>query len=161
MNKIEIKTTLTVFDSIDELPNEVNKLMQVAVKSRNKAYAPYSKFRVGAALSLSNDEIVIGNNQENASYPSGLCAERVAIYQAGAQFSDVVINTIAISASSDLKETTIPIPPCGACRQSIAEYEIKQDSPIAIYFMGKSGKVIKADSLKDLLPLVFDKTQLL
>lgn len=161
MNKIEIKTTLTVFDSIDELPNEVNKLMQVAVKSRNKAYAPYSKFRVGAALSLSNDEIVIGNNQENASYPSGLCAERVAIYQAGAQFPDVVINTIAISASSDLKETTIPIPPCGACRQSIAEYEIKQDSPIAIYFMGKSGKVIKADSLKDLLPLVFDKTQLL
>lgn len=161
MNKIEIKATLTVFESIDELPEEVNKLMQVAVEVRNKAYAPYSKFRVGAALSLGNSEIIIGNNQENASYPSGLCAERVAIYQAGAKFPDVLINIIAISASSDLKETTMPIPPCGACRQSIAEYEIKQDSPIAIYFMGKSGKVIKADSLKDLLPLVFDKTQLL
>jgi cytidine deaminase len=161
MNKIKINSTLTVYDSIDELPEKVKELMQEAVKIRNKAYAPYSKFRVGAALYLANGEVVIGSNQENASYPSGLCAERVAVYQAGARFPDEIIKMIAISASSDLKDTTIPIPPCGACRQSIAEYEIKQNSPIAIYFMGKVGKVIKADSLKDILPLVFDKGQLL
>ena len=161
MNKIVIKSTLTVYGSIDELPEEVKNLMQEAVKTRNKAYAPYSKFRVGAALYLENGEVVIGSNQENASFPSGLCAERVAVYQAGARFPDQIIKMIAISAASDLKDTTMPVPPCGACRQSIAEYEIKQNSPIAIYFMGKFGEVIKADSLKDILPLVFDKGELL
>ncbi len=161
MNKIQITSTLTVFESINELPPQVMELMKKAVEARENAYAPYSKFRVGASLYLENGEVIIGNNQENASYPSGLCAERVAVYQAGAKFPDVKIQTIAITASSELKETTTPIPPCGACRQSIVEYEIKQNSPIAIYFMGKSGKVFKADSLKDLLPFVFDKEQLL
>ena len=161
MNKIQVISTLTVFENINELPKEVIELMKKAVEARQNAYAPYSKFRVGASLYLENGEVVVGNNQENASYPSGLCAERVAVYYAGAKFPDVPIQTIAISASSDLKETTMPIPPCGACRQSIAEYEVKQNSPIAIYFMGKTGKVFKAESLKDLLPFVFDKEQLL
>ena len=161
MNKIDIKSTLTVFENINELPAKVKDLMLVAVEARKNAYAPYSKFRVGAALLLDNGEIVIGNNQENASYPSGLCAERVAVFQAGARFPGSTIKTIAISASSDTKDTNLPIPPCGACRQSIAEYEIKQRSPISIYFMGKTGKIIKSDSLYDLLPLMFDKSQLL
>ncbi|UOB18525.1 cytidine deaminase [Abyssalbus ytuae] len=161
MNKIEIKSVLTVYEDVSELPEDIQQLMNIAVNARKKAYAPYSKFRVGAALSLENGEVVIGNNQENASYPSGLCAERVAIYQAGAKYPDLKIKSLAISASSDIKETLTPIPPCGACRQSISEYEIKQGEPISIYFMGKTGRIIKADSLKDLLPLTFDKDQLI
>ncbi|MEH6706281.1 MAG: cytidine deaminase, partial [Galbibacter orientalis] len=91
MKKLEITTTLTVFDSLDELPTEVRELMVKAVNVRKNAYAPYSKFRVGAALVLENDEVVVGNNQENAVFPSGLCAERVAIYQAGALYPNISI----------------------------------------------------------------------
>ncbi|MCM5664356.1 cytidine deaminase [Galbibacter mesophilus] len=160
MKKIEIKASLTVYDSLDELSEDVKALMVKAVAARKNAYAPYSKFRVGAALKLKNNEIVIGNNQENAVYPSGLCAERVAIYQAGALYPNVAIETIAISASSDVFNVLTPTPPCGACRQSIFEYEENQKSAIEIYFMGETGKVVKADSVKDLLPLTFGKATL-
>lgn len=158
MKKLEVKAEFAVYDNLEELPQNIKSLMNKAIEIRAKAYAPYSNFRVGAAVLLENGEVVAGNNQENASFPSGLCAERVAVYQAGAQFPNVPITAIAISASSDKQETTTPIPPCGACRQAIAEYEINQESPIAIYFMGKSGKVMKAAALKDLLPLMFDKS---
>lgn len=156
MEKINVNTSFTAYNSAEELPKEVNELMKKAVEARKKAYAPYSKFRVGAALELENGEVVIGSNQENAAYPSGLCAERVAVFHAGAMHPGVAIRRIAISAASDEKTVTAPIPPCGACRQSIAEYEQKQDSPIEIYFMGETGKVLQSDSLKNLLPLVFD-----
>jgi cytidine deaminase len=156
MEKINVTTSFTAYNSAEELPKEVNELMKKAVEARKKAYAPYSKFRVGAALELENGEVVIGSNQENAAYPSGLCAERVAVFHAGAVHPGVAIRRIAISAASDEKTVTAPIPPCGACRQSIAEYEQKQDSPIEIYFMGETGKVLQSDSLKNLLPLVFD-----
>ncbi|WP_159800480.1 cytidine deaminase [Flavobacterium sp. MK4S-17] len=156
MEKINVITSFTAYNSAEELPKEVNELMKKAVEARKKAYAPYSKFRVGAALELENGEVVIGSNQENAAYPSGLCAERVAVFHAGAVHPGVTIRRIAISAASDEKTVTAPIPPCGACRQSIAEYEQKQDSPIEIYFMGETGKVLQSDSLKNLLPLVFD-----
>ena len=106
---------------------------------------------------IDNDKTVLGSNQENAAYPSGLCAERVAIFSAGALYPDAKITKIAISATSDHNPTLTPIPPCGACRQSISEYEIKQEQPIEIYFMGESGNVYKSDSLKNLLPLMFDK----
>jgi len=134
--------------------------MKQAAKARKKAYAPYSKFSVGVAIQLENGEVVTGNNQENASYPSGLCAERTAIYYAGAQFPNVKILKLVITAGSQNKITTSPIPPCGACRQAIAEYEVKQETPIEIYFMGETGKVIKSNSLANLLPLVFDKSVL-
>jgi cytidine deaminase len=134
--------------------------MEEAIKVRDRAYAPYSRFNVGAALLLENGTIVTGSNQENASYPSGLCAERTAIYYAGSQHPDKNILKLAISASSQNHPTDSPIPPCGACRQAIAEYEIRQNSPIEIYFMGETGKVIKSDSLANLLPLVFDKNVL-
>ena len=109
---------------------------------------------------LDNDEIIIGSNQENASYPSGLCAERTAIYYAGSKFPNAKMLEIAISASSQNQLTTQPIPPCGACRQAIAEYEIKQSLPIEIYFMGVEGEVIKSKSLTNLLPLVFENSVL-
>jgi len=157
MKEITITTRLTVFDNIDELPQDVKDLMHLAVEIRKKAYAPYSHFRVGAALLLDNGQIVCGSNQENAAFPSGLCAERVAIFQAGAIHPEAKIVKMAISAASDVNETSAPIPPCGACRQAIAEYEFRQDSPIEIYFSGATGPVYKSDSLKDLLPVSFDK----
>jgi cytidine deaminase len=160
MKEVKIESTIYVFNSINEIPEDVQYLMKEASRARKKAYAPYSKFNVGAALFLENGEIITGSNQENASYPSGLCAERTAIYYAGAQYPNIKILKLAITAGSQNKPTTNPIPPCGACRQAIAEYEINQETPIEIYFMGETGKVIKSNSLANLLPLVFDKTVL-
>ncbi|GAA4949142.1 cytidine deaminase [Algibacter agarivorans] len=160
MREIKIESTLYVFDNIKELPKEAFSLMQKAIEARGKAYAPYSNFSVGAAILLDNNKIITGSNQENASYPSGLCAERTAIYYAGSQYPNAKIVRMAIIAGSKLKKTIEPIPPCGACRQAIAEYEIKQETPIEIYFMGETGKVAKSNSLSNLLPLGFDKSVL-
>jgi cytidine deaminase len=160
MNKITITTFLEVYEDLSELPLNIQNLMNSAVDVRTRAYAPYSKFNVGAALLLDNDEVIVGSNQENASYPSGLCAERTAVYYAGAKYPDAKILKIAITAASQKQITDKPIPPCGACRQAIAEYEIKQDQPIEIYFMGAEGKVVKSESLANLLPLIFDNSVL-
>ena len=130
MKEININTKILVFNGIIDLPLEIQSLMNQAIEVRKKAYAPYSKFRVGAAILLDNGKIVLGSNQENAAYPSGLCAERVAIFQAGAIYPESKIIKIAITAASDSNPTKTPIPPCGACRQSIAEYEFKQETPI-------------------------------
>lgn len=160
MKKIKIEAELEVFDSVSELSENIQKLMHKAQQARNKAYAPYSLFRVGAAVQLSNGEIVTGNNQENAAYPSGLCAERVAVYHAGANYPDAKIETICITVQSEKYEVVRPTAPCGACRQSLAEYEVKQNAPIAIFFMGESGPVFKTNSIKDILPLLFDNSYL-
>jgi cytidine deaminase len=157
MKEIQLNTTITVFNSLEELPAKAQLLMQEAIKARKNAYAPYSKFRVGAALSLDNSKVVTGNNQENACYPSGLCAERVAIYQAGAQYPNKTITMLAITAASETYTVEKPAPPCGACRQAIAEYEFKQKQPIEIYFMGETGQILYSKSLTNLLPLSFDK----
>lgn len=157
MKEINITTKFLIFENQTELPIEIQDLMEQAISVRKTAYAPYSKFRVGAALLLDNGKIVLGSNQENAAYPSGLCAERVAIFAAGSNYPEAKIVKMAITAASDTNTTTAPIPPCGSCRQSIAEYEIKQDQPIEIYFMGEIGAIHKSDSLKNLLPFMFDK----
>lgn len=157
MREITLQTTFVEFDGLQELPIQVKDLMLLAIEVRKKAYAPYSNFQVGAAILLENHQIVTGSNQENAAFPSGLCAERVAIFQAGSLYPDQKIKIICISATSIEKPVLEPIPPCGACRQSIAEYEQKQQENIEIYFMGADGKVLKTNSLKDLLPLSFDK----
>ncbi len=157
MNKVTITTDFDVFETIQELPTNIQNLMHEAVAIRKTAYAPYSHFKVGAAILLDNGEIILGSNQENAAYPSGLCAERVAVFYAGAKYPEAKILKMAISAASDNTTTSAPIPPCGACRQSLAEYEIKQNTPIEIYFMGEIGYIYKSDSLKNLLPLLFDK----
>ncbi|WP_298530617.1 cytidine deaminase [uncultured Algibacter sp.] len=160
MKEIKKETVLYIYESLDTLPKATINLMEHAVEARKKAYAPYSKFQVGAALLLDNNEIVIGNNQENASYPSGLCAERTAVFYAGSQYPNAKILQIAISAASLNKQTDKPIPPCGACRQAISEYELKQESPIEIFFMGEIGNVAKSNSLSNLLPFIFDKSEL-
>ena len=158
MKEIKIESTFSVFDNLNELPQDISYLMKMAIEARQKAYAPYSKFNVGAAILLENGQIVSGSNQENASYPSGLCAERTAIYYAGSQYPNEKIIRMAITAGSKIKLTKEPIPPCGACRQAISEYEVKQNTPIEIFFMGETGKIVKSNSLANLLPLVFDKS---
>ena len=160
MKELSISATLLVYDTLEECPEDVQALMDKAFKARDNAYAPYSKFHVGAALILEDGTVITGNNQENASYPSGLCAERTAIFYAGATHPNKKITKMALSAGSKNHQVTTPIPPCGACRQAISEYELKQDAPIEIYFMGVSGKVVKAASLSDLLPLAFNKSYL-
>lgn len=160
MKKIELTTTLTIFSGVHELPDSISDLMERASEIRNMAYAPYSQFKVGAAILLENDQIVLGNNQENACYPSGLCAERTAIYSAGANYPGVVMKAMAITAKSNQQLTSKPVPPCGSCRQTIAEYELKQQAPIPIYFMGEKGEIYLSDSLSNLLPFTFDNTYL-
>ena len=158
MKEIKITTSFTSYDHLEELPDEVQSLMNQAVISREKAYAPYSEFKVGAAILMENQEMVVGNNQENASYPSGLCAERVAVYHAGAVYPDIKIKTIAITVASNKYKVEEPAPPCGACRQALAEYEIKQKAPITVFFMGEQGKILSSDSVKNLLPFLFDSS---
>lgn len=157
MKEISFTNTFSVFDNIEELPNDIQNLHKLAVQIQKNAHAPYSKFRVGAAILLDNKEIILGSNQENAAYPSGLCAERVALFQAASNFPEAKILKIVITATSETTGLSPAIPPCGSCRQSIAEYEIKQESPIEIYFTGEMGKIYKSESLKNLLPLIFNK----
>ncbi|MEC8537149.1 MAG: cytidine deaminase, partial [Bacteroidota bacterium] len=115
MKKINLKCEFTVYDSQKALPNDVIQLIKAAEEAQKKAYAPYSNFLVGAALRLENGEIISGSNQENAAYPSGLCAERTAIFYASSQFPNQKILQMAVSAGSKTKPTKRPIPPCGAC----------------------------------------------
>lgn len=158
MKNFTITSDLTIYDGIEELPQDVQDLMQESFTAREKSYSPYSKFRVGAAILLDNGEVISGSNQENASYPAGLCAERTAIFYAGAKFPEAKVLKMALSARSLNHVVETPTPPCGSCRQAIAEYEMKQETPIEIFFMGETGKVVKVNSISDLLPLIFDSS---
>ena len=158
MKKIEVTTSAIVFNDISELSSEDKMLMDKAIEARKKAYAPYSKFNVGCALLLENNQIILGNNQESAAYPSGMCAERVAIWKAGSDFPGVKIKKLVISASSSISKVDRPVGPCGACRQTLSEYEINQKTPMEIIFMGEEGKIVKTASLISLLPFSFDSS---
>ena len=158
MKKQQITIEYTVYPSLRDLEINDLGLMEQAITSRANAYAPYSNFHVGAAVLLANGKVVIGNNQENASYPSGLCAERVAIFQAGALYPGIAIKTVAITATSKNYIVEEPAAPCGNCRQAIIEYEQKQKTPIAILLMGEKGEVIKITSMADILPLAFSSS---
>lgn len=160
MKKKTISFDVSVYNRLSDLPKDGLELMNRAITARKNAYAPYSNFKVGAAVLLENGEIVIGNNQENASYPAGLCAEGVAVFQAGARFPGVVIKVIAISAASANATVDRPVAPCGICRQSIAEYENRQKSNITLLMMGEKGEVYKCGSVADILPLGFDSSYL-
>jgi len=160
MNEIKISSTFTVYENANELPSQDQNLLIEAVEARKNAYAPYSKFNVGASLLLENGIIIQGNNQENAAYPSGMCAERVAIWNAASQYPKIKIEKIFISAESNKNIVDKPVSPCGACRQTIAEYELNQEQNIEIFFTGETGKIIKANTIVDLLPLAFDNSLL-
>ncbi|WP_373516316.1 cytidine deaminase [Pricia sp.] len=158
MQKQKLSFELTIFDGLAELLKEDQDLIAKAVGARKNAYAPYSNFQVGAAVLMENGEVVIGSNQENASYPSGLCAERVAVFQAGALYPGVQIKAVAITATSKNHVVDSPAAPCGNCRQSMLEYETKQKKPIKLILMGETGKVIQCNSIADILPLGFDSS---
>lgn len=160
MRELKYTSIVKEFDSIDELSEQCRQLMQKAVNSRSHAYAPYSKFYVGAALLLDDGTIVQGNNQENAAYPSGLCAERTALFAANANYPGRKVRKIAISASSDEFEVDIPVYPCGACRQVIAEYEYIAGQAIEIIMMGTRGKVHVVEGLINLMPVIFNADNL-
>lgn len=148
------------FKSVDELSADEKKLFARAREASQQAYAPYSKFKVGCALLLENGEVVTGNNQENAAYPLGLCAERVAFFHAGSNHKGVKIIQAAVYAESELFTVSHPISPCGACRQTMSEYEGNQGSPISLIMGGQSGPLIKTQAVVDLLPLLFGKASL-
>ena len=135
---------------------EVQNLVKLAHKARLNAYANYSNFLVGAALLLDNGEIISGSNQENAAYPSGLCAERTAIFYANSKFPKQKILMMAIAAGSKFKRSNSPVAPCGACRQALVEYERLQKSPIELYFMGTEGEIAYSKSVENILPWSFD-----
>ena len=160
MKKKDLKINYIEYDSLEELDPVEKSLLSKAAKAADSAYAPYSNFYVGAAVLLRNGEVITGNNQENVAYPSGLCAERVAIYAAGAQFPTVAVDAIAISCKARDFEVNEPLSPCGACRQAIAEYENRHGSKIKIILSGERGAVRVIDSISDLLPFMFMEEKL-
>ncbi|MBS1651826.1 MAG: cytidine deaminase [Bacteroidetes bacterium] len=156
MNKFEIKAIFKQYNSASDLESIEKTLCESAKEALKNAYAPYSNFKVGASVMLQNGTIIKGNNQENAAYPSGLCAERVAVYSASANFPNEKIISIAISSkSSNIKKNNTPVAPCGACRQALLEYEIKQKSPIKVLLVSENNTVIESESIANLLPLSF------
>jgi cytidine deaminase len=157
-NKFEF--SYEVYDDISELNEKDAWLLNEARAITEQAYAPYSNFHVGAVAMLSNGEVVAGTNQENASYPVGICAERVLLGNAATLYPGVNIETMAISYNSDEVKSDHPISPCGMCRQAILEYENRLKQPIRLILGGMEGKVqiIKTASL--LLPFAFTKKEL-
>lgn len=157
--EIKKEVSLLIY-SESELDTQTQKLVNKAREAAKNARAPYSDFQVGAALLLSDGNIVIGNNQENAAYPAGLCAERVAFFSAKANQPDAVILKVAIAAlKMKSGENSIPAP-CGSCRQVMSEYENEQDPSIELYLTGGEGEVLMSSSVDNLLPFKFSSEQL-
>ena len=150
----EFLTTIFEYESATELPQEFQKIIIDSKDASQRSYSPYSKFKVGASVLLANGEVVSGNNQENAAYPSGLCAERVAIFYANSKFPDVPVKAIAISAYNRNGILKTPVTPCGACRQVLLETEVRFNSPITVILVGQNTiQLIK--NCSQLLPLSF------
>jgi cytidine deaminase len=155
MKNLNINTKIRVCN-YEELNSSEKNLINIAKDATLRAYAPYSHFQVGAAILLANDEIVTGNNQENAASPSGLCAERTALFYANSQFPDEAVDTIAIAAYTDGDFIDEPITPCGACRQVILEAQNRYKHPVRIILYGKKTVYI-IEKITDLLPLAFSE----
>lgn len=147
--------------SHSELSQEELSLLKSATEAATKAYAPYSHFMVGAAVKLANGEILSGCNQENAAFPSGLCAERVTVFYANAKYPDIAVETLLITVLDEAGEyRKNPVPPCGACRQVLTETEFRQKQPMRVLLVGKD-EVLEFASASDLLPLIFSGNELL
>jgi cytidine deaminase len=158
MKNFNLATKILVYND-EETPENIKNLIKYAKNATKNAYAPYSKFQVGAAVMLANGEIMTGSNQENAAYPSGLCAERITIFNANAQYPNTAVEAIAIAAFHDGEFTNTPCCPCGGCRQVILEAENRFDKAIKVIMYGKS-KIYEVESIKVLLPLSFGKESL-
>lgn len=153
MKQIEINIKIGVCQ-LEELSDNEQALIKTAIEATKNSYAPYSHFSVGAALLLENGDMVMGANQENAAYPSGLCAERSAIFAAQSTHPDQPIKTLAIAARNGGGLMKLPIVPCGACRQVVLEIEDRYKKPVRILLYGTDGIYI-INTIKDLLPLQF------
>ncbi len=160
MNIRKIQIQIEEYDDAGSLGKADLSLLTHAQKALNGSYAPYSEFHVGAAVLLENGEIIQGSNQENAAYPSGLCAERVAIFHAQSIYPDVKVKAIAITAAAEHFITKSPVTPCGACRQVIAETENRQNGKIRIIMKGQEGIIQAVNGIEHLLPLVFQEEKL-
>ena len=158
MKEIKICSNFKVYDSIDDLNDQIKALFNEAKLIRESAYSEYSKFSVGAAVLLENGKILCGSNQENSSYPSGLCAERTVLFYANSKYPNTKIKEIAVISGSINKINENPVAPCGSCRQVISEFQTKQKSDIGLYFKGEKGKIIYTDSINNLLPFKFDSS---
>ena len=158
MTKKDIHFSVEVFESADELSNIDAELLSAAREATKLAYAPYSKFSVGAVGLLSNGITVAGTNQENASYPVGICAERVLLSCIATQYPGIPVNTIAISYNNVNGDSSHPISPCGICRQSLYEYEERVNQSIRIILSGLNGEVYVIEKASQLLPLSFSAT---
>jgi len=156
MEKLTLHFDFEKYAGIEELPQQDRELMHHAQLAADDAYAPYSHFHVGAAVLLENGVIVKGSNQENAAYPSGLCAERVALFAAGAQHPGIKIISLAVTAYPESrKEPEFPLSPCGDCRQVMAEYEIRYGHKIRMIMQGGKGSYIVTECVSQLLPFLF------
>ena len=156
MQELELKSIIKVCQ-MEELTDEEQHLLTLAIDATNRSYAPYSKFHVGAAVRLANGAELAGCNQENAAYPSGLCAERTALFYAGAQYPDVPVTMLAIAArGTDGELTYEPTGPCGACRQVIVESETRAGAPILILLYGRKG-IYVVEGIRPLMPLTFSE----
>lgn len=151
----KIDITYHEYASLDELSEQDRQLANEAILAMKGAYAPYSHFHVGAAIRMSNGKIVHGANQENAAFPSGLCAERTAMFSAGAQYPDKDMESLALAGGVMGRLAKEPATPCGACRQVMAQYQAKSGKPMSIIMVGSS-KIWKFDRVDDILPLIFD-----
>ena len=160
MRKEQFICPYTVYDSLDELDSQDADLLSRAHEATANSYAPYSKFNVGAAVRMANGEIVTGNNIENAAYPSGLCAERVALFAAQAKFSGVPVEALAVVAHSETKTIDEPVAPCGACRQVMVEVEQVSKRPMRVLCQGEMGSIMVFDGIESLMPFIFLNTLL-
>jgi len=155
MSEVKFTINYEEFASAAEMLPEDQELVKMAIEAQKGSYSPYSDFQVGAALRLTNGVIVKGANQENIAYPSGLCAERSAMFWAGANYPDVPMDTLAIAGSDHGVLCESPASPCGACRQVMAEYQKKHKRPLKIILIG-SKRIRKFKCVDDLLPFIFD-----
>ena len=155
-----MKIEVLIYDEAAHLPAGDLMLVERAREAAASAYSPYSSFSVGAAILLENGQVVTGSNQENAAYPSGLCAERVAAFAASSQFPGVAFKTIAVTGCSSKGPLKEPITPCGACRQVLVEYESRFRKNIRILLAAEDGKIFLFESMDALLPLAFTSRSL-
>jgi len=158
MQQITIETKVSIY-TFDELQESYKNLINKAKEQVYKAYAPYSTFHVGSAIELENGIIITGNNQENSAYPSGLCAERVAMFYANSQYPEVAVKAIAIAAFTKGDFLASPVTPCGACRQVLLETEMRYENNIKILLYGTK-EIFVVENVKQLLPLCFEKSSL-
>jgi len=155
MELVKKESVLEKYKNTEELPEAYALLLQKAKQAVNSSYAPYSKFNVGCAILLDNGEILCGSNQENIAYPSGLCAERVAVFYAGAHYPHVKINMMAITVKAQNYVVDKPIMSCGACLQSISEYETRFSSNIKMILQGETGDIYVASGTETFMPFKF------